>query len=495
MVDAGTPVIVGVGQHTVRDGSVDDALTIAEAAARAAIANSGQPTVTSKLDACWVVNMLTSSDPAPATSLGHRLGLPAGERLTTTIGGNTPVDLLARACDLVASGAVRGVLVAGGEAGRSAAGAQRRGEAPPPAASEGADDVVGDARPGAGPAELAISLALPAHLYPWFESALAARAGRTSDEQRAWLGGFVATMGERAARHPQVAWFPEPRTAAEISEVRPDNRMIAEPYTKRMNSILEVDQGAAFAVLAAGEADALGIGRDRWVFPWSSASCTDVFLPSERPDLGRSAGIAAAARAALAAAGRTIDDIDHIDLYSCFPSAVEMGAEALGVAFDDPRGLSLSGGMPAFGGPGNNYATHGIALAVGELRQAPDALALTTGLGWYVTKHAVAILGGRPAPGGWRHPRCTDEQARIDASARPVSIDAEGPGVVVAGTVVHRRGTGPATAPVLVDLPDGRRAVATAGEAVATAVSGGRLVGAPVVLRRGEGASLWEPAG
>lgn len=495
MLDARTPVLVGVGQHTARDVVVDDALTIVHAAATAALADTGQPRVTSKLDACWVVNVLTTSDAAPATRLGDRLALPAGGRLTTTIGGNTPVALLARACDLVASGSARGVLVAGGEAGNSAAAARRRGEqlARPPSGE--ADEVVGDDRLGSGPAELAVGLALPSMLYPWFESVLAARSGRTLDEQRTWLGGFMATLGERATQHPELAWFPERRTAAEISEVSPQNRMVAEPYTKHMNSILEVDQGAAFVVLAAGEAEALGIARDRWVFPWSVASCTDVFYPSERPDLGRSPGIAAAAGAALAAAGRTIDDIGYIDLYSCFPSAVEMGAEALGVALDDPRGLTLTGGMPAFGGPGNNYATHGIAMAVGRLRDDPDALALTTGLGWYVTKHSVAVLGGGPSPGGWRHPGTEDDQARIDASARGVVVDAEGPAVVVAGTVVHQRGGGPASAPVLVDLPDGVRAVATAATDVAAAVSGSALVGQPVVLRRGEGASLWEPAG
>lgn len=497
MMDGCTPVIVGVGQRTFRDGRVDEPLTVIEAAARAAITDTSRATATAeRIDACWVVNILSARYSAPATALAGRLGLGPGDRLTTTIGGNTPQGLMARACDLIAAGLVRAVLIAGGEAGAGAALALQRGEScrvtePSPAA---VDPITGDSRQGVGQLELAAGVVLPAHIYPWFESALAARDGRDPVTQQHWLGDFLAPVGRRAADHPDLAWFPEARSASDIAEVTADNRMVAEPYTKRMNSILAVDQGAATVVMAANEATAAGIPRERWVFPWSAASCVDVFYPSLRPDLSRSPAIAAAGASALRAAGVGIDDIAYLDFYSCFPCALQLGADALGVALSDSRGLTLTGGMPAFGGPGNNYTAHGIAMAVEALRADRSALALTTGVGWYMTKHAIGIYSDSPPPLGWQHAFCGDEEARIASVAHLPADNAHGDGVIVAGTIVHDRQTGPVSAPVLVDLDSGGRTVALAAESSAPAsLSGATLVGMRVRLRQGDGCPVWDP--
>jgi acetyl-CoA C-acetyltransferase len=494
-LDPRTPVLVGAGQVTNRGDRLVDPLILMEEAARLALADSGAA-VGARLQSVQVVNLLSWSYPAPADALARRLGLPDGERLSTTIGGNTPQWLMARACDAIASGAVDGILIAGAETMDSAKRAREEGVAAYGGAQggEATETVVGDGRSGIGPAELAAGLMAPAALYPLFESALAARAGRSPDEQRAFLGRLLAPMTEVAAALPELAWFPEVRSAEEISTVTTDNRLVGEPYTKRMNSIIQVDQGAALLLLSAGAAEAAGVARDRWVFPWSAAECNDVFLPSERPDVSRSPGIAAAARAALAAAWRGIDDVALLDLYSCFPCAMQMSAEALGIDVFDARGLTVTGAMPYFGGPGNNYVTHSIAVMADRCRQAPDAIGLVSGLGWYVTKHAVGLYSASPPPQGWRHADCSAEQAAIDATAVPVAADASGPAVVEAMTVVHDRRSGPASAPVFARLGDGRRVVAVAADpALPAAVSGTSLVGATVRVAPGEGAPRYEP--
>jgi acetyl-CoA C-acetyltransferase len=230
------------------------------------------------------------------------------------------------------------------------------------------------------------------------------------------------------------------------------------------------------------------------VFPWSAAECNDVFLPSERPDVSRSPGIAAAARAALAATRRGIDDVGLFDLYSCFPCAMQMGAEALGIDVFDSRGLTVTGAMPYFGGPGNNYVSHSIAVMVDRCRRDPDAIALVTGLGWYVTKHAVGLYSATPPPQGWKHADCSAEQAAIDATAVPVAADASGEAVVEAMTVVHDRKAGPTSAPVFARLGDGRRVVAVpADPGLPAALSGTSLVGAIVRVAPGEGAPRYDP--
>ena len=193
------------------------------------------------------------------------------------------------------------------------------------------------------------------------------------------------------------------------------------------------------------------------------------------------------------AAGVGADDVAYIDLYSCFPSAVQMSAEALGIALDDPRGLTLTGGLPYFGGPGNNYVTHSIAMLVDKLRGTPDETGLVTGISWYCTKMALGVYGGSPAPNGWRHPDMSDVQARIDATALEVVADAEGDAVVDGFTVEHDRDDGPVRAPLYATLADGRRVVAVAADADGPKqLSGRSIIGEKVRIRTGEGSPVYE---
>ena len=74
----------------------------------------------------------------------------------------------------------------------------------------------------------------------------------------------------------------------------------------------------------------------------------------------------------------------------------------LGIAADDPRPLTVTGGLPYFGGPGNNYVTHSIASMVETLRADPGSLGLVTANGWYVTKHSIGIYSTDPPRSEWR---------------------------------------------------------------------------------------------
>ena len=297
------------------------------------------------------------------------------------------------------------------------------------------------------------------------------------------MAELLAPFTEVAAANP-YAWFPQSRTPADIAIPTPDNRIVCEPYTKLMTAFLGSDQGAAVIVCSLAAARRAGVA-DRAVFIWSGAGATDVRFPTARPDPGRSPAIAAAGRAALEAASSTagssaagssaaggraagsgaalgIDDIEVLDIYSCFPSAVELAIEALGIAPDDHRSLTVTGGLPYFGGPGNNYTTHGIGTLTDRLREsdagAETRFGMASGLGWFITKHAIGIYGTTPPPGGFRVGDTTGAQSAIDSSAVEVALEVEAPttATVVAATVI-RDGQGSATgAPMLVALPDGR---------------------------------------
>jgi acetyl-CoA C-acetyltransferase len=247
--------------------------------------------------------------------------------------------------------------------------------------------------------------------------------------------------------------------------------MISFPYPKLLNSNLFVDQGAALILCSVERARSLGIAPERWVFVHAGADAHDHWLVSHRADLHTSPAIRLAGRAALELASATVDDLAHVDLYSCFPSAVQVAATELGLGHrltghpaDD---LTVTGGMGFAGGPFNNYPMHAVATMVDRLRAGagPTAasarsggpLGLVTANGGFLTKHAVGIYGtGPPAAGVFRD---AQPQAAVDAlPARGHDPAPAGPATIEAYTVVHTRDGDPERAVLALTMPDGRRA-------------------------------------
>ncbi len=325
-------------------------------------------------------------------------------------------------------------------------------------------------------------LTYPTVVYPLLESVLAARAGRSFAEQRAYVAELMARFTEVAATHP-CAWFPTRATAEELATPTPDNRLISDPYTKRMNAFPFVDQAAALVMCSLAVAQDAGVD-DGAIFVWSGADAYEVRLPTARPDLGRAAGLHAAVARTFAAAGVGADDLSAFDFYCCFPSAVEMAADAVGIALDDPRGLTVTGGLPYFGGPGNNYMTHGIATMAENLR-GTGGLGLCSSPGGFMTKHGVTVLGATPPPEGFRRGDTDADQAAIDASALTVAVDddIDGDARVVANTVRYAADGSVEGAPMIGLLDDGRRVAAVADPDLLPELAGRLLVGETVHVR------------
>ena len=203
--------------------------------------------------------------------------------------------------------------------------------------------------------------------------------------------------------------------------------MVAFPYVKRMCANIDVDQGAALILCSYEAAQRAGVADDRMVFLHAAAEAHDHWFVTERDSLTRSPGLAAAVSDTLSAAELAVDDIAHFDLYSCFPSAVEIAQRELGLRLDASRPFTVTGGLGFAGGPVNNYPTHGIARMVERLRADPGAYGLTTALGWYVTKHAAGVWSTRPPVAGFRRVDPQTTQARVDsqpAACRPGSSTA-----------------------------------------------------------------------
>jgi acetyl-CoA C-acetyltransferase len=467
------PVVVATGQSIERQNTVS-ALDLAERAARSAL--DRVPSLQALVQQVSVVNIMSRVGPAPAADLARRLHVTPDRTEVTTVGGNSPQWLINRAAAAIAAGDIDVVLIAGAEAQRSA---QAGGPGPghQDDAAGPADPVIGEDGPPVSPAELQAGLIAPIHLYALFESVLAHRAGLTFSEHRTALGELMAPFTTVASTH-RYAWFPEIRTPAQLSEITVDNRLISEPYTKSMCAMFTVDQGAAVVVASLAAARRAGCEADA-VFCWSGAECTDVWFPAARPDPGSSPGLKAAATAALEVAGAAVDDMSAFDLYSCFPCAVELAMEALGVVADDRRGLTVTGGLPYFGGAGNNYSLHAVATMVDHLRES-GGTGLVTALGWYLTKHAAGVYGASPPSRGWRRGDTTAAQAAIDASAVDIATEAAGGAVVIASTVASGRDGEITAAPVIARLDDGRHVAAAADVSELPSLAGRNLVGSRI---------------
>jgi acetyl-CoA C-acetyltransferase len=311
-----------------------------------------------------------------------------------------------------------------------------------------------------------------------------ARRGRLAvglDDYRAGIGELLAPMSAIAARNPD-AWYRVERSVADIVEARPDNRMVGYPYTTYMVSVMDVDMAGALILATHERADALEVPAEQRVYPRGWCYASDPVLVAEHADMTRSPAMAAASAEAFRAAGVTADDVRYFDLYSCFASSLHFACDALGIGSDDPRGLTVTGGLPYHGGPASGYLTHSIAAMVERLRTEPDATGLVSGVGMHMTKHVYGAYSA--TPGAVEPPAADQVQAAVDAEGT-VAVTAVHAGAATVGaySVVHGRDGEPEWALLVCDLDDGTRTYAQVRDASLCAqAETSELVGTKVTL-------------
>jgi acetyl-CoA C-acetyltransferase len=314
------------------------------------------------------------------------------------------------------------------------------------------DRFIGEDKDMRHQAEKMLRIGQPIQIYPLFENALRHHRGEDLDTHLERISELWAGFSRVAAGNPH-AWIRDARSAEEIRTLSAANRPVSFPYPKLMNSNSNVDQGAALILCSETRARALGIPEDRWIYPWAGTDAHDHYFVSNRAELYESPAIRIAGGRALELAGLTPDDLDLVDVYSCFPVAVEVAAAAIGL--DTRRPLTITGGLTFAGGPLNNYVMHSVARAVELLREQREARCLITANGGYLTKHAFGVYSAQPPAKPFQH---QDVQAEVDATpSREVALAFDGDATVESYTVMYGP-EGPAMGHVVCRLPDGRRA-------------------------------------
>ena len=489
------PVLIGAGQFTYRGdpGASPSPVSLLKIAAERAAADAGIGAAgLAGLDALAVAGFTVDAPGGgrtvphssnPPASLAAEIGAAPAWAVYSHMGGNTPQQLINVLAERIARGETELGLAVGAEFLGSAVKRLTRGlgfddwhedeSLPPP-------DRIGDPRSGVSAYEGRHGLGRPINCYPLFENALRARDGRSIGDHQARLGRLFAPFTQVAAANPE-AWFPVARTAEELVTVSEKNRMVGFPYPKLLNAIMEVDQSAGVIIASEAKARELGVPEDRWVYLHGCADAADLWHPIDRQNFHSSPAMRLTGQRALEMAGVGLDAIDFIDLYSCFPVAVEIGAEELGLALDDPRGLTVTGGLPYAGGPGNNYAMHSIAVMMRKLRARPGAHGLVTANGWYLTKQSTGVYSTARPKGPFERQDPAVIQRQIDALPHPAVIETpQGSARIETYTVVHRR-EGPFMGIVVGRDAQDRRFVAhTPGDAATLAgLEQGEQVGRP----------------
>ena len=447
MSDKQIPVLVGVGQVTEREFDRDSAspMDLMEQASLLAAEDAGiKASWLSELDVLAVVKSFREPTPNSAETLANRLGATRATQWMLPDGGNGPQYLVNRYAEAIANGDIRFALFSGAEAmatGRKYF--KETGEQPPwsePASREPqylVDDV-----PMSTPHENDYGLRVPPQFYALCENALRGHYGETVEEHQIAMGRLFSRFTEAAATSPH-AWYPIRRSAEDIAWPSESNRYVGWPYTKYMNAMNQINQSATLLLTSVEYARQLGVSEDRFIFLHGCADTKEKRI-SLRPNYYSSQAIQVMAERVFEGSGLTMNDIDYIDFYSCFPSAVQIARDTFGMERDDPRPLTITGGLPFHGGAGNNYVMNSIAAMVEKLRADPGKYGLVTANGGYFSKHAAGIYSTVPTEGDWTRVDPTVYQQEIDeAPDAPFTESPAGEATIETYTVGFGRDNNP----------------------------------------------------
>jgi len=404
-----TPVIIGAAQFTERLTDVDYAglspVDITARAALLALKDTQKNALRDHID--MIMTARTFEDSTPMLAFPHgrasnfpqavasRLSLSPKRAVWSVSGGDSPQKMVAEACEAIAAGSQKAVLVCGGEAMSTAGALLKSGSRVDwsEACGEPVEDR-GDGIDYVDMEELRHGLITPPLFHGMIENACRGCHGMTVDVWRARMAELFAPLSAKAAENPLSCQLGIAYTASQLASIETDNRLIAHPYPQRLIARDKVNQSAAVCIVSTALANELGVSPERRIYLRGYAHGRERNL-IERPDVGRARSAGLVLKNAMHNAGVTLADIDAFDFYSCFPVAVSNAIEAIDLSPNDPRGLTVTGGLPYFGGPGNNYSLHAIAEMAHILwRGATNGLVAANG--GFLSKYAVGVYSSEP---------------------------------------------------------------------------------------------------
>jgi acetyl-CoA C-acetyltransferase len=458
------PVIVGAAQITQNKEVKTrlDPLNLIAKACLKAIEMSNVEELRDKIDTIYMSTISSWIYEDPPEAIGKLLDIKTYKNYIAPISGNIPQLLVNKAAKAISLGESKAILIAGGEASYSRYRAKKdktnlEWPKPPPEAVDKARKAI---IYYLSKLENSYELTNPSYIYALIETALRASSGRSLEEHIEHIGKRYERFSYIAYENP-YAWIQKQFKLEEIITPSSSNRIICHPYTKHMVANLFVDQAAALIITSEINAENLGIDRKFWVYPMGGADLHNIFYLTQRPNLHDSPAIRMTSQIALNQAGLELDDIDVFDLYSCFPCMVEIARREIGIPDDDPRDLTITGGLSFFGGPFTNYSMHPIVTAVDLIQKNPSTKVMVLANGGYNTSESVGIYGNRPPVIDWEDNEYHDIQQKINSKALPEPFEeANGDLTIEAYTIIYDRRGSPEYGVVMGRLENGKRTLA-----------------------------------
>lgn len=412
MSNPNTPVIVGVAQLQNHIKHLDESvepLDMMLGASRQAEADAGVKLL-DKVQSVRVIRGLWPYE-NPARYIAETIGASGAQTLGTLFGGNYNQVVVNDTAASILAGEFDLVLITGAENGYSAAKARKAGTQIKMRETPGSYDVLfGETqRPEHHDLELEKGIRSAIQVYPIYENAIRHHRGETIEEHLKRVSELWSRFNDVAQTNPH-AWIRDDLSAEQIRTPSATNRAVSFPYTKLMNSNNAVDMGAALIMCSVQKARRLGISEDKWIYPYAGVEGKDHFSASVRDNFYSSPGIRFVGQRLFELARINPEELSYVDLYSCFPSAVQIAAKELGLSEESQ--LTVTGGLTFGGGPLNNYVMHSIARMVELLRDAPGSKGLITANGGNLYKHAHGIYSSQPPDIDFKRDNVQDE---IDA--------------------------------------------------------------------------------
>ena len=333
------------------------------------------------------------------------------------------------------------------------------------------------------PAELRAGIKMPVGLYAIIESAYRAKNGWSVASHRDRLARMYSRFSEIGAANPS-AWNRKRIDADTIRNPSERNAMQAFPYTKLHCSTWNVDQAGALLFCSVKRADELGIAHEKRVYPLASTESNHMAAVVTRADIAACPGAGIAGRAALDAAELSLADVDLVELYTCFPVAVETYAAELGLSVE--RDLTVTGSMAFAGGPYNNYVLQATCRMAELLRQGRGRYGLVSSVSGVLTKQGFGLWSTQPGPKGFVLHDVSESVARR-VGTKPIVNPSGGEGVVAGYTVLYERSQ-PPRGVVAADVEGARAVVQTQDAALVAQMEAVEFCGARI--RLGEGGTF-----
>jgi len=461
MIKKNNPIIIGAAQFTQRRDTPRplDSLSLMVKTGQKAIEDTQANNIVDYIDAIYMVNISSWSYEDAPGELGKRLNITPKEKIYLPDGGQSPQMLINRAAKAIATGEHRCVLITGGEAAFSIR-KTFKGKRPEYWPKKKDPKYINGERWAIAQDVINYQLYFATTTYAIFETALRASSGRTIEEHQKYMGKLFEHFSKIASKNP-YSWTQKQFTAEEIITPSPENRLIVHPYTKRMCANNFVDQAGTVLITSEEIAESLNIDRKQWIYIMGGATFKNIDELYRRPRLDDSPAAREGTRLALEQAGLKLSDIDKFDLYSCFPSIVEIFMNELGIKDDDPRDLTLTGGLPFFGTPLSNYSLHAIINTVESIRANPSLKVMVIANGGFNTKQSIGIYGTKPPMIQWGVRDDSKIQDSILEKILPEPIEKANGKLIVDGySIIYKRSGQPNRGVVIGTLENGSRSIA-----------------------------------